>query len=107
MKRCISYLTAVLLLLSLLLPSLALPAAAEDAPAAVCAINGTPYSSLQEAVAAASSGDTIVVIASHTMDFTKGTTNSGGYYVLVNVANKSASVKLVCSSRRSRPSVCR
>ncbi len=94
MKRCISYLTAVLLLLSLLLPSLALPAAAEDAPAAVCAINGTPYSSLQEAVAAASSGDTIVVTANHTMDFTKGTTNSGGYYVLVNVANKSVTIDL-------------
>lgn len=60
----------------------------------VATIGTTHYDTIQAAVEAAADKDVITVIADHAMDITKGVTNSGDYYTMVNVADKSVTVDL-------------
>ena len=60
----------------------------------VAKVGETEYATIQAAIDAAEDGDTITVIADHEMDIVDGVTNSGGYYTLVNVANKTVTIDL-------------
>ncbi len=60
----------------------------------VAKIENEYFASIQDAIDAAQNNDVITVISDFEMDITSGVTNSSGYYVLANVANKAVVIDL-------------
>ena len=60
----------------------------------VAKIGDTEYASIQAAVKAAQSGDTVTVIRDHEMDCSITDNNSSGYPALVNIAEKEVTIDL-------------
>ncbi|MBE6611877.1 MAG: hypothetical protein E7632_05250 [Ruminococcaceae bacterium] len=87
-KRILSVLLTALMLIGLF------PTSVLAADSDVASLNGTEYATIQAAVEAAEDGDEITLISDIALTTESYVTNSDGYAVFVNVANKAVTIDL-------------